>query len=172
MDADVIARQLVEPGSAALGEIKSLFGPWIIRADGSLDRAELRSLVFEDPDKRHQLEQILHPKIRLVMEQWLESLSAPYAILVIPLLLETGQTTLADRVLVVDCPESLQIARVKQRDGLSEAQIKQMLAAQVDRKSRLAAADDVIENSGNLAELTAAAKRLHLAYLELAKTNT
>jgi dephospho-CoA kinase len=168
IDADVIAREQVLPGSPGLAEIRSRFGPRVIKSDGSLDRSALRALVFDDPDKRRQLEQILHPRIRRGMEQWLQSLNAPYAVLVIPLLLETGQTTLADRILVVDSPESLQIERVKNRDGLNEARIEQIMAAQIGRADRLAAADDIIENNGSLEALIAATDRLHHTYMKLA----
>ncbi len=171
LDADLIAREQVLPGSAALDEIKALFGSKVIQQDGSLDRAILRNLVFNAPEKRQQLEQILHPRIRKEMELRLQSLDAPYAILVIPLLLETGQNELADRILVVDCPETQQLSRVRQRDGLDDAQIKQILAAQVDRATRLSSADDVIENSGSLEALVESIKRLHRFYLELAKNS-
>ncbi len=170
IDADVIAREQVLPGSPALDEIRTLFGPRVIQQDGSLDRAVLRTVVFNAPEKRQQLEQILHPRIRREMELRLQSLNAPYAILVIPLLLETGQNELADRILVVDCTEAQQITRVALRDGLKETQIRQMLAAQVDRATRLGAADDVIENSGNLEELNESTDRLHEFYLRLAAT--
>ncbi len=170
IDADIIAREQVLPGSAALEEIKAHFGSQIIKQDGCLDREELRRLVFDSPAKRQQLEQILHPRILKEMQHRLNALNAPYAILVIPLLMETGQYELADRILVVDCPESLQISRVQQRDGLQEAQIKQILAAQVNRSSRLASADDVIDNSSSLQQLLESTDRLHRRYLQLAAT--
>lgn len=171
IDADIIAREQVLPGSAALREIETEFGSRVIQQDGSLDRAQLRTLIFNVPEKRQRLEQILHPRIRREMEHRLKLLDAPYAILVIPLLLETGQNELADRVLVVDCPEDQQIARVQRRDGLNDAQMKQILAAQVDRATRLSRADDVINNSGSLSELIAAVDKQHRSYLHLAKTN-
>jgi dephospho-CoA kinase len=168
IDTDVIAREQVAPGTPALQEIHTLFGAEVIAADGALDRARLRELVFDAPEKRRQLEQILHPRILAEMERQLRALTAPYAIVVIPLLLETSQDSVADRILVVDCEESLQIARVRERSGLTEQQIRQILAAQVDRTTRLAAADDVIENNGSLDELKAATDRLHALYLRLA----
>ncbi|MEN8180873.1 MAG: dephospho-CoA kinase [Pseudomonadota bacterium] len=171
IDADIIAREQVLPGSAALREIETEFGSRVIQQDGSLDRAQLRTLIFNVPEKRQRLEQILHPRIRREMEHRLKLLDAPYAILVIPLLLETGQNELADRVLVVDCPEDQQIARVQRRDGLNDAQMKQILAAQVDRATRLSRADDVINNSGSLSELIAAVDKQHRSYLHLAKIN-
>lgn len=168
IDTDLIARELVEPTTSAFQEIREFFGAQVIRADGTLDRAKLRQLIFESPDKRCRLEQILHPRILAEMERRLDSLTTPYAVVVIPLLLETGQNTLADRILVVDCEESLQIGRVQNRSGLDEQQIRQILAAQVDRNSRLAAADDVIENNGSVDELITAVDRLHEFYLRLA----
>ena len=169
IDSDLIAREQVAPGSPALWEIQERFGPAVIQPDGTLDRAALRKLVFDNPKKRKQLEAILHPRIRAEMEHRLKALNAPYAILVIPLLLESGQRDLANRILVVDCPESAQIDHVQQRDGLDPAQLKQILAAQTNRTTRLAAADDVIENNGSLDELIAATNRQHLHYLRLAR---
>ena len=171
IDADIIAREQVIPGSPALDEIKTAFGSAVIQPDGNLDRTALRSLVFDSPIKRRQLEQILHPRIRNAMLQRLNKLHAPYAILVIPLLLETGQQELAHRILVVDCPEAQQISRVQQRDGLPETQIKKILAAQVSRSSRLAAADDIIDNSGSLQALIESIDRLHRHYLQLAESS-
>ncbi len=169
IDSDIIAREQVMPGSPALCEIENLFGPRIIREDGSLNRAKLRDLVFNEPAQRRQLEQILHPRIRQAMEHRLRALDAPYAVLVIPLLFESGLDVLADRVLVVDCPQEQQIARIRQRDDLDESQIKQILAAQTDRSTRLSRADDVIDNRGSLAELTEATDRLHRFYLQLSQ---
>jgi dephospho-CoA kinase len=168
IDADLIARDVVTPGSPALQEIRQRFGPAIIQADGRLDRAQLRGLVFEDNEKRQQLEAILHPRILSEMKTRLKTLTAPYAVLVIPLLLESNQRALADRILVVDCPTSQQIERVQVRDGLEESQTRQIIAAQADRATRLAAADDVLDNSGSLEELLRATEELHRFYLELA----
>ncbi|MEN8167247.1 MAG: dephospho-CoA kinase [Pseudomonadota bacterium] len=168
IDSDLIAREQVAPGSPGLREIQERFGSAVIQPDGTLDRPALRKLVFDVPEKRKQLEAILHPRIRAEMERRLKRLNAPYAILVIPLLLESGQRDLANRILVVDCPESVQIGRVQQRDGLDPAQLKQILAVQTNRATRLAAADDVIENNGSLDELIAATDQQHLHYLHLA----
>ncbi|MCU7815955.1 MAG: dephospho-CoA kinase [Candidatus Thiodiazotropha sp. (ex Lucinoma kastoroae)] len=168
LDADLLAHQLVKPGFPALLEIQAVFGDQMVDAQGRLNRAALRAIVFGDPQQRHRLEAILHPRIRQTMEAWLEHQSAPYVVLVIPLLFETGQTTLADRVLVVDCDESLQIERVAKRDRLSTAQIAQIIASQVDRQTRLRGADDVIENNGTLDTLIEATERLHQTYLKLA----
>ena len=168
IDADQVAREIVQPGSECLQRIVELFGAGILMPSGELDRAALRRRVFPDPSARQRLEAILHPRIRQVMQQRLVGLQAPYALLVIPLLVETGQTDVADRVLVVDVPESEQIRRVRERDGLDEEQVRQILAAQCDRATRLAAADDVIDNSGDLAGLIEQTERLHRRYLEMA----
>ena len=167
IDADLLARRMVEPGTPALKEIQTTFGNHLVNEEGQLDRTALRDMVFGHPEKRALLEAILHPRIRQAMEDWLGRQNAPYAVLVIPLLFETGQTTLADRILVVDCDPELQIERVVARDQMPRAQIEQILAAQVDRKTRLQGADDVIENNGTLAELIAATEATHQRYLEL-----
>jgi dephospho-CoA kinase len=169
IDSDVIAREQVAPGCPALQEIRALFGAEVISANGTLDRAKLRARVFDAPDKRHHLEQILHPRILAEMERRLKSLETPYVIVVIPLLLETGQDKMVDRILVVDCDEALQIARVQERSGLSETEIRRIMSAQVDRATRVAKADDVIENNGSLDELRAATDRLHVLYLQAAR---
>ena len=168
IDADTLAHRLVEPGAPALKEIQAAFGSHLVDAEGRLDRAALRNIVFDHPAQRKRLEAILHPRIRTAMQQWLATQTAPYAVLVIPLLFETGQRDLADRVLVVDCDESLQIARVAGRDGHEETQIRRILAAQAKRETRLSGADDVIENNGSLEELIEATEQLHHRYLALA----
>lgn len=168
IDADLLARRMVEPGAPALKEIQATFGDHLVDEEGRLDRAALRDIVFEHPEERARLEAILHPRIRQTMEDWLAQQKTPYAVLVIPLLFETGQKTLADRILVVDCEPELQIERVQARDDLTRAQIEQILTAQVDRKTRLQGADDIIENNGTLAELIAATEATHRRYLELA----
>ena len=165
IDADVVARQVVEPGSPALQQIRSRFGAGVVQADGSLDRGRLRRIIFHDPQARRDLEGILHPRIRQRMRQQLGALQAPYAILSIPLLLETGQAGDVDRVLVVDCPEAQQIERVCRRDGIDRARAEEILAAQVDRRQRLQAADDLIDNSGTLQQLVPQVEALHRKYL-------
>lgn len=167
-DADLLARQMVEPGSPALLEIQAAFGEHLVNQAGELDRQALREIVFDHPEQRERLEAILHPRIRQAMLDWLDQQQAPYALLVIPLLFETGQNQLADRVLVVDCAPELQIQRVAERDGLAQAQIEQILSAQVDRETRLQGADDIIENNGTLAELIEATEAMHQRYLKLA----
>ncbi len=169
IDADLIAREQVAPGAPALDEIRERFGAAVITPMGGLDRDRMRGIVFEDSTKRLQLQQILHPRIRSEMQLRLEQLDTPYAVLVIPLLLESGQNSLADRILVVDTPEVRQRERVQQRDGLNKTQIEQIIAAQVDRQSRLAAADDVISNDGDLRALEKAVEQLHRRYLGMAE---
>ncbi len=168
IDADRLAHRMVEPDSPALAEIKASFGDHLVDAEGRLDRAALRDIVFDNPEQRRKLEAILHPRIRQAMEDWLALQSVPYAVLVIPLLFETGQNTLADRVLVVDCDPARQIERVVARDGLSESRIRQILDVQADRETRLRGADDVIQNNGSLEDLIAATEAMHRRYLTLA----
>jgi dephospho-CoA kinase len=170
IDADVLAHQLVKPGSPALLEIQVAFGDDLIGPQGQLNRAALREIVFNDPVQRKLLEGILHPRITQAMEKWIEKQSAPYVLLVIPLLFETNLQTLADRVLVVDCELSRQIERVASRDQLSRSRIEQILASQVDRQTRLQGADDVIENNGTPAELIKATEQMHQTYLALASS--
>jgi dephospho-CoA kinase len=168
IDADVIAHQLVKPGSPTLSEIQTAFGEDLVNARGELNRAALRKIVFDDPGQRRRLEGILHPRIRGAMEEWIARQTAPYAVLVIPLLFETEFRSLAERILVIDCDQELQIERVVRRDRLPREQIRQILASQVDRKTRLSGADDVIENNSSLEALIEATERLHHDYLKLA----
>ncbi|MES9990521.1 MAG: dephospho-CoA kinase [Candidatus Thiodiazotropha sp.] len=168
IDADHLAHQLVKPGSPALLEIQASFGDELVDANGALNRPALRKIVFDDPTQRKRLEGILHPRIREEMEHWIAKQNAPYVVLMIPLLFETDQMFLADRILVVDCNESLQIERVVQRDHISREQIKQIMESQVDRQTRLKGADDIIENSGSLDALIEATERLHHNYLKMA----
>lgn len=169
IDTDVVARQLTEPGGAALEAIRAAFGEDVILADGMLDRAALRRRVFADAAARRQLEAILHPRIRQMVEQSLATLDAPYALIVIPLLVETGgYRDVLRRVLVVDCPEALQVARVMARSGLARDEVDAILAAQAGRAERLAAADDVIVNDASAAALRAEVTALHQRYLACA----
>ena len=166
IDSDVIARELTAPGSAALIAIQDAFGDAIMREDGSLDRAGLRRRVFADSGARRTLEAILHPRIRQVVVQALAGLHAPYALIVIPLLVETGAyAEILDRVLVVDCSEDMQIARVMARNDLSRAEVEAILAAQAGRAERLAAADDVIENTAPPEGLHDRVHALHTQYM-------
>ena len=168
LDADAVARRLSAPGQPAAAEILAAFGEAVRAPGGGLDRARLRRLIFADAGARARLEAILHPRIRKALEEALARLTAPYVLLVVPLLVEKGWTDRVDRVLVVDCPESLQIRRLMARDGLDEAQARAMLAAQASREVRLAAAHDVIHNEGDLQALRAQVEALHRRYLELA----
>ncbi|MEW7975525.1 MAG: dephospho-CoA kinase [Candidatus Thiodiazotropha endolucinida] len=169
IDADQLAHKLVKPGTPVLLEIQAAFGDGLVDVNGELNRAALRKIVFDDPQQRKRLEGIIHPRILEAMKTWIAKQSAPYVVLVIPLLFETGQMSLADRVFVVDCDEKLQIDRVAKRDNLNRKQIIQILASQTDRTTRLQGADDVIENNGTVEMLIDATERLHQYYLKLAK---
>jgi len=168
IDADRLARDLVVPGSPALHDIVAAFGPEVLGTTGELDRAWLRRVVFASPEQRRRLEAILHPRIYAEMGRRAQALNAPYCILVIPLLLETGETTIADRILVVDAPEALQRRRVRARDGLNDAEFDTVQRAQVSRADRLRSADDVLVNDGEPAQLKAAVAALHRRYLQRA----
>ena len=164
IDTDLLARELTEPGTATLARIAAEF-PGVLLADGTLDRAALRARVFADAPARARLEAILHPPIRGLMLERAACLPAPYVILMVPLLLETGQEALADRVLVVDCPESVQIERVGRRNGLARTEIERIIASQLPRRLRRARADDIIDNGGGLAALAPQVEHLHRFYL-------
>lgn len=164
-DADIIARELVEPGQPALKRLVELLGPESLDAQGRLDRRKMRERVFADQDARRLLESILHPAVRAELARRSEATKGPYQLLVIPLLLENDLRFLVDRVLVVDVPEKVQMERLIARDRMDEPQARRMLAAQTTRESRLAAADDVIVNTGSLAELEGAVRKLHEQYL-------
>lgn len=166
IDTDLLSRELVEPGQPALAEIAAEFGRPMLTADGRLDRAALRERVFGDPAARKRLEGILHPRIRTTMLARAEQSRAPYVVFVIPLLLETGQQALVDRVLLIDVPEELQRSRVAARDGADAAQIDAILRAQTDRHTRLQHADDVICNDGDINKLHTAIEDLHREYLD------
>lgn len=170
VDTDVIARTLTTPGGAAMPAIAAAFGPTVVASDGSLDRAAMRDLAFADPAVRGRLETILHPLIRAESARQCAAAQAPYVVLVVPLLVESGNwRERCDRLCVVDCPEDLQIERVRARSALPETQIRAIMAAQASRAERLAVADDVVDNSGTLAELDAQIEALHRRYLALAK---
>ena len=168
VDADAIARELTEPGSATLERIVQDFGATILTPEGALDRAALRARVFLDPSARARLESILHPEIQARMLARADGLAAPYALLMVPLLFETGQDRLMDRVLVVDCPRPLQIERVQGRSALDAGEIRRILATQLPRAERRARADDLIDNSGAPEGLEPQVERLHQLYLALA----
>lgn len=167
IDSDVIAREIVAPGSPALAAIRQRFGDRVLQSDGSLDRRALREQVFADPAARRDLETITHPAIRERMQAWSGTASGPYQIHMIPLLVEGGGRRDFDRVLVVDCPEALQIQRVMQRDGVDASSAQKILAAQASRAERLAIADDVIVNDGDRGKLSGDVDALHQRYLQL-----
>ncbi len=170
VDTDAIAHTLTAPGGAAMAAIRAEFGDAVASADGALDRAAMRAMVFADPSARKRLEAILHPLIRAESERQIahKPADSPYAILMVPLLIESGDyRKRVNRIAVVDCAESTQIERVMSRSGLARSEIERILAAQATRAERLAAADDVIDNDGALADLPAQIERLHQHYLEL-----
>ncbi len=168
IDTDIIARELVAPGQPALDEIRAAFGDAVFTAEGELDRRALRQRIFSQPDQRRKLEAILHPRIRAEVRRQIAALSTPWVLVVIPLLLESGQGDLVQRVLVVDAPVELQRARTTQRDQISEEEVDRILAAQLSRERRLAAADDVIVNDGSLADLQQQVEKHYHFYNRLA----
>ncbi|HVS26308.1 MAG TPA: dephospho-CoA kinase [Burkholderiales bacterium] len=169
VDTDVIAHELTGPGSPVLSAILEQFGKEVLQSDGALNRAELRRKVFADAQARKKLEALLHPLIRAKALQQLASRNAPYAILVVPLLLETGSLReQVQRVLVVDCSEAQQIARAMARSDLSEVEVRAIMKTQLSRTARLKLGDDVLANDGGLAELGERVEALHRHYLELA----
>ena len=171
IDADVVAREVVEPGTPALAAIVAAFGRDVLASDGRLDRARLRSVVFANPARRTELESITHPAIRARMRSHVMAVEGAYCLLGIPLLAEGGHNDLVDRVLVVDCSESLQVARVRARDHLTEAEVAAIMRTQATREARLRIADDVIINEGDTAALAARVDELHTMYLQLAATH-
>jgi dephospho-CoA kinase len=165
IDADIIARQCVQPEQVALKKISTRFGTDIIDTAGQLNRAALRAIIFNDSGARQDLEAILHPLIRAEMQRQIKLLSSPYCILAIPLLIETGQTDLVDRILLIDCDEKLQYQRLRQRDNLDDKTIAAMIQAQASRQQRQAAADDIAINNGTIAELQTQLLQYHQRYL-------
>jgi dephospho-CoA kinase len=168
IDADDSARAVVARGTSGLAAVVERFGAGVLTPQGELDRRELRSLIFSDVARRKELEAILHPLIRADMEERSSQATGPYIVLSIPLLVEGNSRGRWDRVLVVDADESLQVARLMSRDAVSEAEARAALAAQASRAARLAAADDVLVNSGTVADLRQAVDLLHRRYLQLA----
>ena len=168
LDTDVIAREVVEPGRPALGSLVRALGAGILAADGRLDRAELRRRLFEDAALRREVESILHPAIIAELERRALAAGGPYQLFVIPLLVENRFMSIVDRILVVDCPEEQQLRRLMARDGETREAAERMLAAQATREQRLAAADDVIDNGGDTADLPAQVAALDARYRQLA----
>ncbi len=171
VNADEAARHVVEKGSPALSKIATHFGSKARLEDGTLNRAFLRKEIFEHPDKRQWLEELLHPLIKTWIQEALENSSSSYTILESPLLLETNQHTLADRILVVDVSEEIQISRAMQRDGNNNQQIEAIIDTQISREERIKRADDIIDNSGSSESLPEKVQALHQTYLQLASRN-
>lgn len=169
VDADVIAREVVEPGTPALAAIAAHFGSDVITPDGQLDRRRLRERVFTDPQAKSWLNALLHPLIRTEMQRQCAAARSPYCLLVVPLLVENRLTALANRVLVIDVDEATQIERTCRRDGVSHEQAQAILAAQASRAERLAAADDVLDNQNGTPEaIKSRILALHETYLAFA----
>lgn len=170
LNADQVAREVVAPGSEGLRRIRERFGDGFLQPDGALDRRRLREHVFADPEARQALERITHPAIGARLREWRDAQRAPYCVLDVPILVESGFDALVDRVLVIDAPEDLQLRRLMLRDGIDAALAARMLGAQATRAQRLARADDVVLNDGAPDEVRTAVERLHCHYLELSRT--
>jgi dephospho-CoA kinase len=170
IDTDRIAHELTAPGGAAMSAIRQQFGPAFVTSEGALDRARMRQKVFAEPQAKKQLEAILHPMIRMETERAAANATGAYPVFVVPLLVESGTwKERVSRVLVVDCPQALQIERVMRRNGLPREQVQAIMAAQASREQRLAAADDVIVNDKTVADLLPEVERLHQLYCRLAQ---
>lgn len=166
VDADIVAREVVEPGQPALQAIQQAFGDWVLLEDGSLDRRALREYIFQFPEARQNLENITHPAIRQSIIEQLQQAESPYVILVSPLLFETNQHELVQHTLLVDADEQTQLQRASQRDGQSEEQIRKIIAAQMSRTQKQQLADDIVLNDGLLEHLHQQLKPLHFNYLQ------
>ncbi|HAS8598749.1 TPA: dephospho-CoA kinase [Vibrio vulnificus] len=171
IDADIVARQVVAPGSAGLTAIVDHFGVDILTHEGELDRGQLRQRIFAHSEEKQWLNALLHPMIRRKMIEDLAQVSSPYALLVVPLLVENQLQTLCDRVLVVDVEEKTQLQRTMDRDGVDEQQVRAILKAQASRHERLALADDVIKNESKDQDLLQQITDLHQKYLAMSKQN-
>jgi len=169
IDADAAARAVVAPGTPGLAAVSERFGPRVLAQNGELDRRALRNLIFEDPESRRDLEAILHPLIQADMERRAEAAVGPYVVMAIPLLVEGGARDRVDRILAIKVDEVLQLQRVIARDGCTPEQAQAILASQANRSARLAAADDVLLNTGTVTDLRQAVDRLHERYLRLAE---
>ena len=169
VDTDVVAREVVAPGEPGLTAVSRAFGASVLDSSGTLNRAALRTMVFGDPRQRERLEEILPPLIRARTLAQIEALEAPYALIVVPLLVETGFAQLVHRVLVVDCPEATQVQRLMERDRLSEEDARAMMSAQVDRATRLRTADDILDNGGSAERALKQVAQLHSKYHALAR---
>lgn len=168
VDADLVAREVVEIGQPALQQIREAFGDWVLLEDGSLNRRALREHIFQSPEARKTLENITHPTIRAAIIRQLHAAQSPYAILVSPLLFETNQHELTQHTLLIDAAIELQIERASQRDGQNVEQIQKIIAAQMPRERKRALADDIVLNDGELEHLYAHLTPLHEKYLKMA----
>jgi len=169
VDTDVISRELTEQGGAAIARIREVLGSRFIGPDGSMDRKKMRDHVFADPAAKRALEALLHPMIREESARRIALASGPYVVYVVPLLIESpGYRARVDRILVVDCPEETQVARVRARSGLAEDEVRAIMRGQISRAERLAAADDVIDNGGSREALRNQVAALHQKYLQFA----
>ena len=164
VDADIVSREVVEPGTDGLRAIVDLFGIEILDADGTLDRARMRQLIFEDEKKRVMLESELHPRIRDRIRDQLDAIETPYTIMCVPLLVEKHGYENIDRVLVVDCPLETQISRVMSRDSLTRQQVESIMKTQASREQRLRLADDIVENAYGIEALRDPVRTLHTKY--------
>lgn len=168
VDADIASRIVVEPGTPALQKIAEHFSAEILQSDGWLNRAALRKIIFADTNAKLWLEKLLHPLIAEEIQRQLQTATSPYVIFVSPLLTESTQHELCDRILVIDAPENLQLQRTMERDKNDAAQVQRIIASQASREHRLKHADDVIENTGSLDHLSQQVTALHKRYLQLA----
>ncbi|EGU37271.1 dephospho-CoA kinase [Vibrio ichthyoenteri ATCC 700023] len=171
VDADIIARDVVEPESDGLKQITNRYGTEILLSDGTLNRARLRDIIFADPSEKQWLDSLLHPMIRQAMLEQLAQASTPYALLVIPLMVENNLQTLADRILVIDVDQDSQVERTMLRDGISKQQAQAIVNSQATREQRLAIADDVIKNHTKNQQLLYQITELHKKYLEMCREN-
>lgn len=171
VDADIASRVVVEPGTTALTQIAERFGANILQADGALDRAALRRIIFQNETEKRWLETLLHPLIGAEIQRQLQTAASPYVVFVSPLLIEAQQKHFCDRLLVVDVPEELQLQRTMVRDRNDAEQVQRIIASQAKREQRLQYADDIIENSGTLQQLRDKVAALHRRYLELARSS-
>ncbi len=167
IDTDIIAREQVAPGQPALADIAAGFGPNILTPAGHLDRRALRQLIFDQPEKRRQLEGILHPRIREEVKKHLAVINAPWGIIVIPLLQESRQQNLVQRILLVDAPPELQLSRTMLRDNSGAAEVRKIMASQASRQSRLELADDIIVNDNSLEQLQQQVEKMYQFYNQL-----
>lgn len=168
VDADVAAHRLTAPGGAAIDAIRTAFGPSFITDDGSLDRVEMRARVFADAHERRRLEAILHPMIRAACDRERDAATSPYVLLVVPLLFESRRSATVQRTLVIACDESVQIERVMRRSGITETEVRAIIATQMPSAERIARADDVVDNNGDPAALDGPIATLHARYVDAA----